>query len=500
MVRRASMELGLEGTLSIMERRPSQETPSKSKSAPARSRVTPARKPSLTRRSSEIRKDLLPPGIAGDVVGAMLGCVAAVQKCMPAPPTPPPPSPRLARQPSAPATVAIPASAPATPRGATPSRESAPAPSPKRKPSNGSAAASLKAATAAAGVLARQRWKKAQLTVVAARGFGGGRFNQTLVRDPSSGRIVHAPEGGAPAAAETPKEEAERLAKLNDDEVKELARIDATVLTKYRMPDGRLGVACVMDGRIRGGTSGVAADKCLERMGISNRSTMTPAEIVALTVAVQLCEGMSPVRLAPADANAWVRRVKAAVTPIRELDPDPSPALLAPGLYLGSMAHASDVPLMKRLGLTHVLDCADREPIEAYDAAGVEHLLLGAQDNTSYPLLKTHSAQAAAFLRPALDGGGAVLIHCEQGINRSAAIAIAFLLEWRMEPLLDVVAHAFAARPIILQNQGFVTQLVEHAAALGLLEVDPAVAARRAERQRDPAAHRAAVIAQLGKV
>ena len=83
MVRRASMELGLEGTLSIMERRPSQETPSKSKSAPARSRVTPARKPSLTRRSSEIRKDLLPPGIVGDVVGAMLGCVAAVQKCMP---------------------------------------------------------------------------------------------------------------------------------------------------------------------------------------------------------------------------------------------------------------------------------------------------------------------------------------------------------------------------------------------------------------------------------
>ena len=69
-----------------------------------------------------------------------------------------------------------------------------------------------------------------------------------------------------------------------------------------------------------------------------------------------------------------------------------------------------------------------------------------------------------------------------------------------MEPLLDVVASAFAARPIILQNQGFVTQLVEHAAALGLLEVDPAVAARRAERQRDPAAHRAAVIAQLEKV
>ena len=93
-----------------------------------------------------------------------------------------------------------------------------------------------------------------------------------------------------------------------------------------------------------------------------------------------------------------------------------------------------------------------------------------------------------------------MLIHCEQGINRSAAIAIAFLLEWRMEPLLDVVAHAFAARPIILQNQGFVTQLVEHAAALGLLEVDAAVAARRAERKRDPAAHRAAVIAQLGKV
>ena len=219
MVRRASVELGLEGTLSIMERRRREETPSKSKSAPALARPsTPARKPSLTRRSSEIRKELLPPGIAGDVVGAMLGCAAAVQKCMPAPPPPPPPL----------------AAARASAVGAGDRRDSGVGAgrrraARRRRANPPRAVAKAKAVKRLGRRVAQGRHRRrgrAGAPAVeegAAHGgrgarLGGGRFNQPLVRDPSSGRIVHAPEGGAPAAAETPTEEAERLSKLNDDE------------------------------------------------------------------------------------------------------------------------------------------------------------------------------------------------------------------------------------------------------------------------------------------
>ena len=191
MVRRASMEPAWKAPRQLWSvDRPRRRRPSQSR---LRRAAQHAGAQAADASVVGIRKELLPPGIAGDVVGAMLAASRSPGACR---------RRRRRRRRRRGSRVSRRRRRPSRfrrrrrrRRAARRRRANPRSRRRQRRPSNGSAAASLKAATAAAGVLARQRWKKAQLTVVAARGFGGGRFNQTLVRDPSSGRIVHAPEG-----------------------------------------------------------------------------------------------------------------------------------------------------------------------------------------------------------------------------------------------------------------------------------------------------------------
>ena len=143
---------------------------------------------------------------------------------------------------------------------------------------------------------------------------------------------------------------------------------------------------------------------------------------------------------------------------------------LAPGVYLGSFAHAQNVELLASLGVTAVLNCAPSmcdDPVAEYEARGWQYLSVDAQDKERYPLLDQHLPAARDFLGAALDGGGVAFVHCYQGINRSAALATAFLVEREAAPLLVVAARCFAARPIILRNVSFCKQLVQFAAASG---------------------------------
>ena len=147
---------------------------------------------------------------------------------------------------------------------------------------------------------------------------------------------------------------------------------------------------------------------------------------------------------------------------------------MAPGVYLGSYAHAQNVELLASLGVTAVLNCAPSmcdDPVAEYEARGWSYAAVDAQDQSSYPLLDQHLATAREFLSGALDKEGVAFVHCFQGVNRSAALATAFLVEREAAPLLEVAARCFAARPIILRNGGFCKQLVVFAAASGLLEV-----------------------------
>jgi dual specificity MAP kinase phosphatase len=55
-------------------------------------------------------------------------------------------------------------------------------------------------------------------------------------------------------------------------------------------------------------------------------------------------------------------------------------------------------------------------------------------------------------------GGGRVLLHCSQGVSRSASLAIAYLMWQRSASFDEVLASVKAARGVANPNIGFTCQ------------------------------------------
>jgi hypothetical protein len=85
---------------------------------------------------------------------------------------------------------------------------------------------------------------------------------------------------------------------------------------------------------------------------------------------------------------------------------------------------------------------------------------IGAFRRVTAPLLTghpTHSRPGPALLFAA----GTVLVHCAQGISRSASILIGYLMSREQLPYDTALAQLQAARPVVQPNPGFALQLQE---------------------------------------
>ena len=91
--------------------------------------------------------------------------------------------------------------------------------------------------------------------------------------------------------------------------------------------------------------------------------------------------------------------------------------------------------LARRHAIRAIVDLRseDRDDETILRRHGITHLHLPTDDHhaVSQPMLE----DGVAFVRPFLDGGERVLIHCEHGIGRSATLALCVLVERGMEPL-----------------------------------------------------------------
>ena len=163
-------------------------------------------------------------------------------------------------------------------------------------------------------------------------------------------------------------------------------------------------------------------------------------------------------------------------------EPDYLPTPVGRQVLVGSVRHATMVPMLRRLGITHVVNCAAGDcsvPVGEYEEHGIEYLPLRGVDAEGYPVLKRHLEQLLQFAGPVLEsstlargkeaGKGKVLLHCNAGRNRSVALAVALVLIFELTPLPNVVRRLFQRRPFILTNHSFRQQLAELAEQQGLL-------------------------------
>ncbi|TFK43706.1 protein-tyrosine phosphatase-like protein [Crucibulum laeve] len=134
-------------------------------------------------------------------------------------------------------------------------------------------------------------------------------------------------------------------------------------------------------------------------------------------------------------------------------------AVIENRLYLGNIQAARSTRSLTERRITHILSvCTDQIPAELPES-GMTHLRIPVED-VDYADLLIHLPRACQFIDEALRNGGVVLVHCVQGISRSAAVAAAYIMWSRRVTPTQALERIRAVRDQIWPNAGFQEQLV----------------------------------------
>ncbi|KZT19312.1 phosphatases II [Neolentinus lepideus HHB14362 ss-1] len=150
-------------------------------------------------------------------------------------------------------------------------------------------------------------------------------------------------------------------------------------------------------------------------------------------------------------------RISTPRTPSR-LSPDITEII--PRLYMSDLSCAENPALLAALGITHVLS-AMRGTVMVPPSVQQKQIAL---EDHPFAELAAHLPGATSFVHDALrDGNAKVLVHCAQGVSRSASVVCAFLIAaygWTPQQAVQFVKEK---RPSAEPNFGFVSQLKEYA-------------------------------------
>ncbi|KAG1664933.1 hypothetical protein FOA52_004455 [Chlamydomonas sp. UWO 241] len=133
--------------------------------------------------------------------------------------------------------------------------------------------------------------------------------------------------------------------------------------------------------------------------------------------------------------------------------------ILPEGVYLSGDSVARSRGALGGERITHVLNCIGFLCPEVYkDELTYKTFYL--HDNPGEDILSI-LFEALEFIDGAVRGGGRVLVHCSQGVSRSATLVIAYIM-WRTGRSFDqVMAQVKAARGVVSPNIGFTCQLLQ---------------------------------------
>ncbi|KAF2492029.1 phosphatases II [Lophium mytilinum] len=147
-----------------------------------------------------------------------------------------------------------------------------------------------------------------------------------------------------------------------------------------------------------------------------------------------------------------------------------------PGLFVSDRFAARSLPILKAHNITHVLSITRPEDTPNYKPdQGIIHRCIDIDDDPLADLL-FHLQSACDWIQAALEASEAettsseqasdsskrrpgVLVHCTQGISRSGALCVAYLMRACRLPYSEALALARESRALITPNLGFEKQL-----------------------------------------
>ena len=165
----------------------------------------------------------------------------------------------------------------------------------------------------------------------------------------------------------------------------------------------------------------------------------------------------NPGRLSPDMANELVP-ISAHQLPRSLSNP---PDRILPWLYLGDHGASIQYAALVDRGITHVLNVKGgfRFPKPPYDEQLTMHGVPLCDNGTSD--LSVSIDECFDFINSAHDQGGACLVHCSQGINRSPTITLAYLIGGKHTrwTLRDAWNHVKARRSVTSPHHSYWNQL-----------------------------------------
>jgi len=150
---------------------------------------------------------------------------------------------------------------------------------------------------------------------------------------------------------------------------------------------------------------------------------------------------------------------------------------ILPGkLFLSGITAASSPETLKEYEITHVLSIVTTSEAPTLPE-GIKHLIIPLSDTSTSNLLQT-LPDATTFIKSAFreSKNAKVLVHCVEGVSRSASIVIAYLMSERGMSFSQALRIVKRRRAVVSPNPGFVRQLSEW---------DTICEAKRRERPRE---------------
>ncbi|KAJ7337192.1 Dual specificity protein phosphatase 3 [Desmophyllum pertusum] len=148
------------------------------------------------------------------------------------------------------------------------------------------------------------------------------------------------------------------------------------------------------------------------------------------------------------------------------------------GIFLSEASTAMDEGELQNLGITHLLNAAHGKKLyhvqtgpDYYSESGIIYHGVPAMDMFTFKLDR-YFDEACDFIGKAVGTkttgklDGKILVHCKEGVSRSASLVLAYLVRDQEMHLKDAVRLVRSKRQIT-PNEGFLQQLIDFSYKLG---------------------------------
>jgi protein-tyrosine phosphatase len=125
-------------------------------------------------------------------------------------------------------------------------------------------------------------------------------------------------------------------------------------------------------------------------------------------------------------------------------------------LYIGSLGAAYNLNGLRSTGITHILCLSMAIKIKYPDQ--FEYKRLSVVDKPDFDISQVFG-ECLNFIENTRQSNGKVLVHCYQGISRSATIVCAYLIQFHQMSFITALETVRAGRPQAGPNAGFILQL-----------------------------------------